>query len=140
MTSRDQPGTRQSRPGSAGSVDMLLRVAGGVVAVWGSIVAALLEAFLVPLRIGGVRAPVCLLLAVVGNIVLMRFAHAATGNRFVALLPGLAWFVVTIVLSSQTAAGDTVLVGGDWVPLGLLLLGAASVAVGAYLVVVPRRR
>lgn len=138
MTSSRGPQDADREPASH-PVDMVLRVVGGVVAVWGSIVAALLEAFLVPLRIDGVRVPICLLLAVVGNIVLMRFAHAATGNRFVALLPGLAWFAVTIVLSNQTAAGDTVLVGGDWVPLGLLLLGAGSVAVGAYLVVVPKR-
>ncbi|BCJ37652.1 hypothetical protein Athai_51550 [Actinocatenispora thailandica] len=144
MTSRPapqddrRPATATIRPG--GPLDLTLRIAGGLVAVWGSIVATLLEAFLVPLRIDGVRAPICLLLAVVGNIALMRFAHVVTGSRLFALLPGLVWFGVTIVLSTQTGAGDTVLVGGDWVPLALLLLGAASVAVGAYLVVVPRRR
>ncbi|BCJ28220.1 hypothetical protein [Actinocatenispora sera] len=141
MTSRRDPqdaGRSPTRPG--GPLDLVLRIAGGIVAVWGAVVATLLEAFLVPLRLDGVRVPVCLLLAVVGNIALMRFAHAVTGNRFVALLPGLVWFAITIALSNQTAAGDTVLVGGDWVPLALLLLGAASVAIGAYLVVVPRRR
>jgi hypothetical protein len=141
MTSRrDPPDAARSATRPGGPFGLVLRIAGGLVAVWGAVVAALLEAFLVPLRLGGVRVPICLLLAVVGNIALMRFAHAVTGNRFVALLPGLVWFAITIVLSSQTAAGDTVLVGGDWVPLALLLLGAASVAIGAYLVVVPRRR
>ncbi|GAA4207293.1 hypothetical protein [Actinocatenispora rupis] len=124
----------------ARALDVVLRIVGGVVAVWGGVLTALLEAFLVPLRIGGVRIPFSLLLAVVCNILLMLFARAATGNRFVALLPGIAWFVVTIVLSGQTAAGDTVLVGNDWMPIALLLVGAASVTVGAFLVVVRRPR
>jgi hypothetical protein len=140
MTSpRDVPDAGRSATRPGGPLDLLLRIAGGLVAVWGAIVATLLEAFLVPLRLGGVRVPLCLVLAVAGNIALMRFARAVTGNRFVALLPGLVWFAVTIVLSVQTGAGDTVLVGGDWMPLALLLFGAASVAIGAYLVVVPRR-
>lgn len=121
------------------ALDIVLRVLGGVVAVWGGVLTALLEAFLVPLRLGGVRIPLSLVLAVVCNILLMLFARAATGNRLVALLPGVAWFVVTIVLSGQTAAGDTVLVGNDWMPMALLLGGAAAVTVGAFLVVVPRR-
>lgn len=120
-------------------VDLVWRIVGGIAATWGGAVFAALEVFLVPLRIGGVRAPITLLLVVVSNLVLMAFARRATGNRLVALFPGLAWFVVTIVFSGQTVEGDTVLLGGDWVPMVLLLVGAASIAVGAYLLVVPRR-
>lgn len=120
--------------------DMVLRVIGGVVATWGAVLLALIEVFLVPLRILGVRAPVTLLVVVVGNIGLMVFARYTTRNRLVGLLPGLAWFAVTLPLSGQTAAGDTVLVGDDWVPLALLGLGALSVAVGAYLSVLGARR
>jgi hypothetical protein len=123
--------------GARRAFDLALRVFGGIVATWGGAMAATLEVFLVPLRIDGVRFPVTLLLVVVGNIVLMSFARSVTGNRLAALLPGLAWFVVTILLSGQTAEGDVVLLGNDWVPPVLLVLGAGSIAFGAYLVLVP---
>lgn len=131
---------RERPPVDAPAADMVLRVLGGLVATWGGILLALLEVFLVPLRILGVRAPVTLLLVVVGNIGLMVFARYTTASRVAGLLPGLAWFAVTLPLSGQTTAGDTVLVGNDWVPLALLGLGALSVAVGAYLSVLGARR
>lgn len=142
MSDRQRQDNQWTVPATPGqrALDVTLRVLGGVVAVWGAVLTALLEAFLVPLRLGGIRIPLSLLLAVACTILLMLFARAATGNRFVALLPGVVWFVVTIVLSGQTSAGDTVLVGNDWMPMALLLVGAAAVTVGAFLVVVPRRR
>ncbi len=152
MTSRRDQDSQWRVPDGAGAaaspsltpagrrLDLSFRILGVVVALWGSAVAAVLEAFLVPLRLGGVRLPVSLLLAVVGNLAFIWFARSTTGSKLLALLPGLVWFVVTIVLSSQTSEGDTVLLGGDWMPLALLLLGAGSVAVGAYLFAAPRGR
>ncbi|MGA8115635.1 MAG: hypothetical protein WCA46_18395 [Actinocatenispora sp.] len=135
------PATPAVEPSSLVRVlDLTVRIVGMVVVVWGSVLAALLESFLVPLRVAGFRLPLSLLLAVVGNILFMYMAKWATGRRFLALVPGLLWFVVTIVMSGQTTEGDTVLIGGDWMPLALLLLGAGSVAVGAFLTVAPHRR
>lgn len=119
---------------------MVWRIIGGVTATWGGILFAVLEVFLVPLRIDGVRAPVSLPLVVVSNIGLMLYARYVTGNRFVALLPGVGWFVVAVVASGQTAAGDTLLVGNDWMPLVLLGLGTLSVVAGAFVCAVPRNR
>jgi hypothetical protein len=116
---------------------LVIRVAGAVLVTWAAVVAAVLEAFLVPLRIFGVRAPVTLLLAVVGNVLLIRFGRYVTDSRWGALLPGVAWFLVTIVLGSSSG-GDVILPGNDWVPLALILCGSISVAISAYLAVVPK--
>ncbi len=149
MTSRRDQDSQWRVPDGAGAaapppavqgLDLAFRILGAVVALWGSVLLAIIEAFLVPLRLGGVRLPVSLLLAIVGNLAFIWFARYTTGSKLLALLPGLAWFVVTIVLSSQTSEGDTVLLGGDWMPLALLLFGAGSVAVGAYLFAAPRGR
>lgn len=119
---------------------MVWRVIGGVTATWAGILFAVLEVFLVPLRIGGVRAPVSLPLAILSNIGLILYARYVTSNRFVAILPGVGWFAVAVLFSSQTPAGDTVLVGNDWMPLTLLAVGSLSVVVGVFLAALPRDR
>jgi hypothetical protein len=115
----------------------VVRVAGGVVVTWAAVLFAVVEAFLVPLRLFGVLVPVALVLAVVGNAGLTFLARYVTANKWGALLPGVAWFVVTIVLSGGHG-GDVIMPGNSWVPLALILCGSISVAVSAYLAVVPR--
>lgn len=130
----------QESPAAHGPVDMVWRVLGSLIAVWGGALLALIEVFLVPLRIGGIRWPVSPVLAVLSNIGLMLFARYVSGNRFVGLLPGFAWFAVTVLFSTTTAAGDVILLGNDAMPKILLLVGAASIAVGAFLCARPPRR
>lgn len=110
----------------------LVRVAGCVLVTVTAVLTAVVEAFFVPLRFGGVRAPLVLLLAVAGNLALPWLGVWLSGSRFGAMLPPLAWFVVIVVFAGGTDEGDVVLAGNDWVALTLLLVGSATAAAGAY--------
>ncbi len=106
---------------------------------------ALVEIFWLPLRIGGVLVPVSLLVAVVGNLLLVDRAHRLSGSRAVAVLPAATWLVVAIGGMVRRPEGDLLLTGGGdtgVVNLLFLLVGvtAAAVAVGRALAGPPRRR
>jgi hypothetical protein len=113
-------------------IDWVLRGVGVAVAVWGAIVVALYGAFLTPLRWGTALVPVALLLAVVGNLLLIRFAYEVTGNRWLALVPGAIWLVISFTAAGRTTEGDLVLLQANWVATGYLLAGAATITVAAY--------
>lgn len=88
-------------------------------AVWG--------AFLVPLRVGGVVAPVCWLVAVVGNAALGRVG-GQLGGRLGAGVPGLLWVGVVTLLTTRRTEGD-VIVSAGVVGLVFLVAGALTSAV-----------
>lgn len=92
-----------------------------LLAVWG--------AFLVPLRVGGVPAPVGLVLAL-ATVPLGVAGGRVLGSRLGAALPGAVWLLVGVVLGSRRSEGDLVVTGGT---LGLLflLLGTLGAAVTA---------
>jgi hypothetical protein len=133
----DRPST-----GTAGSGrgDLALRVLGGVVAVAGALVTAVIEVFLAPLRVGTVRVPISLVLAVVGNLVLVWFTYRATGKRAAVALPALVWMVVMVRAAGRTAEGDLLLTGDNWVGLVTILGGTVAFAAGAYRLIVPSRQ
>jgi hypothetical protein len=111
-----------------------------VVAAW----LALVEIFWLPMRVGVVLVPVSVLMAVIGNVLLVDQAHRLSGSRVVAVLPGLTWGVVAVGGMTRRPEGDLVLTGGGGtglVNLLFLLLGvtAAAVAVGRALAGPPRR-
>lgn len=96
---------------------------------------ALAEVFWLPLRVGGVLVPMSVLVAVVGNLLLVDQAHRLSGSRAVAVLPAVTWLVVAIGGMVRRPEGDLVLTGGGAtgvVNLLFLLFGvtAAAVAVG----------
>lgn len=102
-----------------------------VVAAW----LALVEVFWLPLRVGGVPAPVSVVAAVVGNLLLVGGALRYSGSRLVAVLPAGTWLVVVIAAATRRPEGDLVLTGGGAtgvVNLIFLVLGvmAAAFAVG----------
>jgi hypothetical protein len=109
------PWTRVER-GWAYALVLLLTV---LLALWG--------AFLVPFRVGGTLVPVSLVIAVVGNVLVGRAGARVAGSTG-AVVPGLLWVAVTLVLSSRRAEGDVV-VPGDAVGLAFLLTGALASAV-----------
>lgn len=125
-------------PDNARSRETLVRLGGGVLVVWLAVVAAVCEAFLVPLRVAGVRVPIALLLAVVGNLALPWLARWLSRSRVMTMLPALLWFLVILVLAGGTTEGDVVLAGSDWVALALLLAGSAAAAAGAYFALLGR--
>ena len=136
MTVPDQG--RPDPPPPPAWLDVTIRVAGWVFAVWGAVASAVLEAFLTPLRFHGYRMPLSLLLAAVLNAGLVVFAYRVTGRRAAVVASALAWFVVEVVCAGGTAEGDIVLAANNWVAIGLLLVGTLTLAVAAYLVVIPR--
>jgi hypothetical protein len=115
------------------------RLFGGVLLGLGAVELAVLECFLVPLRIGTVSVPVALLVAVVGNVALTRAMYRVTGNRVAAAVPVVGWLVLVLVFASRTSEGDLV-VPGTWP--GLLFLFGGTIAGAATLgrTVGPRRR
>src|SRR3712207_2538496 len=72
---------------------------------------ALAEVFWLPLRIGGVLAPLSILVAVVGNLLLPGLLHRLSGSRLVAVLPAAVWVVVVLMAMSRRPEGDVVLAG-----------------------------
>ena len=93
-----RPWTRLQR-GWAGALVLALTV---LLALWG--------AFLVPFRVGGTLVPVSLVIAVVGNVLVGRAGARVAGSTG-AVVPGLLWVALTLVLSSRRAEGDVVVLG-----------------------------
>jgi len=140
-------------PARSGLADAALRIAGGLVAVWAGVLAAVLELIfatwaweVVKGRPGGLpRTAVGTALAVGGIVAVVVltvlvgwFANAAAGTRWAVVLPALPWFVVIVAGSVKTTEGDLVLTGDNLVGLGMILAGAITFAVlGFRQVVVP---
>ena len=111
------------------TIGMLLIVALTVLsAVW--------EAFLVPLRIGGTVFPICLAAALLGNVAL-----GIAGGRLLRLagaaVPAALWFVVAGLLGTRRPEGDLIIIGST---VGTSLLGAGVLGSAVALVVVSGRR
>jgi hypothetical protein len=119
--------------------DLLLRVAGLVVAVLAAAVSALIEVFMVPLRVGGVLIGLSLVLAVVGNVTLVWFTYRVTGWPWAVALPALAWFAVFLPASDRTTEGDLLLTGDNWVGITTILCGSIAFAIGAGRLILLRR-
>lgn len=115
-----------------GVAERVIGISGGVLVTVTAMLTAVVEAFFVPLRIAGVRAPLVLLLALVCNLALPWLGQWLSGSRVGIMLPPLAWFVVIVVFAGGTDEGDVVLAGNDWVALALLVGGAIAAAAGAY--------
>lgn len=114
------PTEQLSRAATYGLV-LLLTV---LLAVWG--------AFLVPLRVHGVRAPLGVLLAL-ATVPLGRAGATVLGRRAGAVVPTLLWLTVAALLASQRREGDLV-VTGDLSGLAFLLVGVlgGAFAVGSW--------
>ena len=119
-----------------------MRAADRVLAGIGSVLVAgwlaLVEVFWLPLRVAGVLVPLSVLLAVVGNLLLVAGAHRLTGSRAVAVLPALTWLAVALAATVRRPEGDLLAVGTGGlgaVTLAFLGLGvlAAAFAVGRVL-------
>ena len=127
-----------SSPAAPRHAYITIRFVGGAVVVWLAALAAVCEAFLVPLRTAGGRVPIAVLLAVLGNLGLPWLARWLSRSRPVTMLPALVWFLIIVVLAGGTTEGDVVLAGNDWVALALLLAGSIAAAAGAWFALVRR--
>jgi hypothetical protein len=118
-------------------IDVAVRAAGALVALWGAVLLALIGAFLTPLRIGGTLVPVSILLGIVGNVALIWFAYRVTENKLLGLLPGLVWLGLTFLGVERTTEGDLVLT--NWVATVYLYAGAITVGAAAYRMILSGR-
>lgn len=116
---------------------LVLRLAAGLLIAVAAVALAVLECFLVPLRIGAAPFPITVLLAMAGNIALARLAGRWTGSVVGAAVPPVLWLLVVIVLAVPRAEGDLIVPGSL---TGLVFLFGGAVA-GAYGVAaeIPRR-
>ncbi|GAA2367253.1 hypothetical protein [Dactylosporangium salmoneum] len=128
----DDAGRRSMSPAVEQLLDVGIKVAGLVIATLLAIVLALFEAFYSPLRIGGVRVPVSLVLALATNPLLGWFAFTTSRLRLAALLPAAAWCVIWFVAAGKTSEGDLVITGDNWVGLLTLFAGPLAFAIGIY--------
>ncbi|HEY8473490.1 MAG TPA: hypothetical protein VIL37_12760 [Natronosporangium sp.] len=131
-------------------VDILVRIAGALVAFGGGAVAAWLAVLLIPLRVssfgisdgggvGATRIPIAIVLAVAGNAALVWVARHGTGFRWAVLLPGLSWFAVIAVAMLTTPEGDRLLMPDDWVGAITLFGGTITFVICAVIAVAPSR-
>lgn len=121
---------RRQRPSTEGGADVTVRLLGGAVMAVAAAQLAVLECFLLPLRIGSTPVPISIPIAMLANVGLPALAYRLTASRAAAALPVMVWIVVVILASVPRPEGD-VIVTGTWRGVGLLILGAVA---GAYAV------
>lgn len=115
-----------------------LRVAAVLVGTLLVVTTELIAAFLTPFRIGTTPAPISWVICVLGIVVGLSVARFGSGRAGAAIIPAVAWFLTIFPLSTRTAEGDLI-VQGDWVGYGLLLIGMLTIIVTlAVTVVIPR--
>ncbi|MBF9133905.1 hypothetical protein I0C86_33965 [Plantactinospora sp. S1510] len=127
------------RPAVLTALDVVLRVVGGLVAVAGAVVTAVLELMLATLRVGGVLVGVSALLAVLANVALGWFAPRAVGRRWAFALPAIVWFMLMVVAAGGTSEGDVLIANNNWVGLAMIFGGSVAFAVmGFRMIIAPR--
>lgn len=119
-------------------LDLTIRTGGLVVAAWGGILLAFYGTFMTPYRIGTVFVPVSVVLVIVGNLALIWFAFFTTRNKWLALVPGLAWIALSFLGADRTTEGDLIMYQANWVGTVYLFAGAGTIAVAAYRLIVPK--
>ncbi|GAA2292075.1 hypothetical protein GCM10009853_054870 [Glycomyces scopariae] len=121
----------------ARGLETAVRVGGAVVAAAAAVLAALIEAFLVPTYWDGIAIPLAGALAFAGNWSLAALAVWWTGSRWGALLTSLAWFAVVLAASMPSSAGSLVVASG-FNGYALLLAGTAGIGVALWRYFRPR--
>lgn len=119
----------------------VVRAAGLLVAVVATVVTAIVELYLTPLRIAGVPVGASVLFAVVANWALAWFVLHTTRRRWSVGLPWVLWTVIMLFAAgARTEEGDYLLSGSDWIALVMILVGSLSFAVFAYRMILGRTK
>ncbi|WP_432985820.1 hypothetical protein [Dactylosporangium sp. CA-233914] len=133
-TSATQPPRARFKlsPEQEKSLDVWITILGLFVATLLGAALALIEALYSPLRVGGVRVPVSLVMALVTNPLLAWFAYTTTRSRLAPLLPAAVWCVIWIMAADKTSEGDLIISQDNWVGLLTLIAGSVAFAIGIY--------
>lgn len=130
-------------PGQPRAVDpspsVTVRVAGGVLVLAATVLVALVESFYTPLRLGTVRIPVSVALAVLCHPLLIWWMRAATRNVPAIVAPFVVWLAVVLPLGAARAEADLIITGKNWVAT-TMLYGGALIFVGSIALLLPTRR
>ncbi len=118
------------------ALSLLLRVAGGLLVLAATALVAIVESFYVPLRLGTVRLPVSLAIAVACHPLLVWLMRAATGHAWAMLTPFIGWLGLVTVLGMRRADGDLIITGDNWISTALLF-GGSVLFVGAIGILFP---
>jgi Family of unknown function (DUF6113) len=97
-----------------------------------SVLSAVIEVELVPVRVGSTVVPVSVALAVLGNICVPVLSRRAVPTTLAAVLPAVAWVATVLVLSQARPEGDVLLVGSAplvYVTYALLGVGIVTAMV-----------
>jgi len=117
----------------------LLGAAGLLIAILATMVTAVAELYLTPLRLGGVPIGVAVVFAAVANWGLAWFAVTTTGRRWALAPPWALWTIIMLFAAGvRTREGDYLLSGNDWIALVMILVGSLSFAVFAYRLILTR--
>ncbi len=137
MTMTEAPAPPERKESAA--AELAVRVGGIVVVVAATLVTALAELYLTPLRVGGTPIGVAILFAAVANWALAWFAHTTTGRRWAMGLPWALWTLIMLLAAGvRTTEGDYLLGANDWVALVMILVGSLSFAVSSYRAILRR--
>jgi len=127
-------------PASPGrALELVVRTAGVVVAVLATVLTAVLEIFLSPLRIGGVPLGVAIPVAVAANWAISWFAVTTVGRRWALAPPWAVWTLIMFFAAGmRTTEGDYLISGKDWVALVMILAGSLTFAAYTYKLILRR--
>ena len=137
MTLTETPPDLQVRDSRAAA--RAVRAGGLIVVLLATVVTAVLELYLAPLRIGGVPIGVAVLFAAAANWVLSWFAEYTTGRRWPIAVPWALWTALMLFAAgARTTEGDYLVTGDNWVALVMILVGSLIFAVYAYRAILGR--
>ena len=115
------------------ALELAVRVAGLLISVLATVLTAVLEMFLSPLRLGGVPIGVAIPAAVAANLALCWFAVTTVGRRRALAVPWAVWtLIMFFAAGTRTTEGDYLIGGDDWVALVMILLGSLTFALYTY--------
>jgi len=114
-------------------IEPLLLPAGLLISVLATVVTAVAELYLTPLRLFGFPLGLAVVFAGLVNWGLGWFAVTTTGRRWALAVPWGLWTLLMLFAAGvRTREGDYLLSGNDWVGLVMILVGSLSFAVYAY--------
>ncbi|GLY95740.1 hypothetical protein [Actinoplanes sp. NBRC 103695] len=119
----------------------LIRAAGLVVTIVATMVTAVVELYLTPLRIAGVPIGASVIFAVAVNWALAWFVLHTSRRPWAVGVPWVLWTVIMLFAAgARTTEGDYLLGGDDWIALVMILVGSLSFAVFAYRMILGKIR